>query len=104
MVFFAIFSYLGKFTISDTVFRQIIEYLAEEMPAIHKVIRTRVTSTEAGPTIYMEVAVTYGFNIQETLKTFKEKATREIENLTAMNVISMDVVAKSVYVPGREEV
>ena len=98
------FSYLGKFTISDTVFRQIIEYLAEEMPAIHRVIRTRVTSTEAGPTIYMEVAVTYGYNIQETLKTFKEKAIREIENLTAMNVISMDVVAKNVYVPGREEV
>lgn len=41
---------------------------------------------------------------KETLKTFKEKAIKEIENLTAMNVISMDVVAKSVYVPGREEV
>lgn len=38
------------------------------MPAIHRVIRTRVTSTEAGPTIYMEVAVTYGYNIQGNIK------------------------------------
>ena len=97
------FSYLGKFTISDTVFRQIMEYLANKMPAIHKVIRTRATSTEAGPSIYMEVTVTYGYNMQQCLKEFKEKATREIENLTAMNVVSLDVVAKSVYIPEEDK-
>ena len=97
------FSYLGNFTISDAVFRQIMEYLADKMPAIHKVIRTRATSTQAGPTIYMEVTVTYGYNMQESLKEFKEKARREIENLTAMNVVSLDVVAKSVYIPEKDE-
>ena len=81
------FSYLGRFTISDTVFRQIMEYLADKMPTIHKVIRTRVSSSEAGPTIYMEISVLYGYNVQEILKEFKYKARREIENLTAMNVI-----------------
>lgn len=93
------FSYLGNFTISDTVFRQIMEYLAEKMPEIHKVIRTRATSSEAGPSIYMEVIVTYGYNVQEGLKQFKEKAIKEIEKLTAMNVVSLEVVAKSVYIP-----
>ena len=97
------FSYLGKFTISDTVFRQIMEYLAEKMPAIHKVIRTRATSTEAGPSIYMEVTVTYGFNMQQCLKEFKEKARKEIENLTAMNVVSLEVVAKSIHFPEKDE-
>jgi len=97
------FSYLGKFTISDTVFRQIMEYLADKMPAIHKVIRTRATSTEAGPIIYMEVTVTYGYNMQECLKEFKDKARREIENLTAMNVVSLEVVAKSVYIPEEDK-
>ena len=97
------FSYLGKFTISDTVFRQIMEYLAEKMPAIHKVIRTRATSTEAGPIIYMEVTVTYGYNMQQSLKEFKDKARKEIENLTAMNVVSLEVVAKSVYIPEEED-
>ncbi len=96
------FSYLGRFTISDTVFRQIMEYLADKMPEIYKVIRTRVTSTDAGPTIYMEVSVMYGCNIQETLKEFKTKARKEIEKLTAMNVIALDVVAKGIYVPGQD--
>jgi len=93
------FSYLGKFTISDNVFRQIMEYLAIKMPSIHKVIRTRATNTEAGPRIYMEVTVIYGYNMQESLKEFKEKARKEIENLTAMNVVSLEVVAKSIYFP-----
>ena len=97
------FSYLGNFTISDTVFRQIMEYLADKMPAIHKVIRTRASSTEAGPSIYMEVSVTYGYNMQQCLKEFKEKATKEIENLTAMNVVSLEVVAKSIYFPEKDE-
>ena len=97
------FSYLGKFTISDTVFRQIMEYLAKKMPNIYRVVRTRVTSSEAGPTIYMEVIVMYGCNVQETLKEFKNKARREIENLTAMNVVSLQVIAKSVYIPEKEE-
>ena len=34
------FSYLGNFIISDTVFRQIAEYLAKKTEAINKVIRT----------------------------------------------------------------
>ena len=97
------FSYMGKFTISDAVFRQIMEYLADKMPAIYKVIRTRVNSTEAGPSIYMEVTVTYGYNMQECLKEFKEKARKEIENLTAMNVVSLDVVAKNIYIPEKGE-
>ena len=43
--------------------------------------------------------VVYGYNVIEELKKFKQRAKKEIENLTAMNVVSMEVVAKSVYVP-----
>ena len=36
------FSYLGNFTISDSVFRQIIQYMANKAPAIYKIAKTRV--------------------------------------------------------------
>ena len=92
------FSYLGKFTISDTVFRQITEYLSTKTPEIYKVLKTRVENYGEGPIIYMEVMVVYGYNVVEGLKKFKDKARKEIEKLTSMNVVSIDVVAKSVYV------
>ena len=96
------FSYMGKFTISDSVFRQIAEYIADKMPSIYKVLRTRVQSSDVGTSIYMEVTVTYGYNIQDVLKEFRSRAEKEIEKLTAMNVVELEVVAKNIYVPQNE--
>ena len=93
------FSYMGNCTISDSVFRQIAEYQASKLPEIYKVLKTRVQNYGEGPAIYMEVTVVYGFNITEALKEFKRKTIQEIENLTSMNVLKMDVIAKSVYIP-----
>lgn len=93
------FSYLGNFTISDSVFKEIVEYLASKMPEIHKVLKTRIDNPPEGPIIYMEVSVVYGYNVVEILTDFKRRAKKEIENLTAMNVQSIDVVAKNIYMP-----
>lgn len=93
------FSYLGNFTISDTVFKQIIEYLASKTEFIDKIIKTRIDTTPEGPDIYMEVVVNYGCNIVQGLAEFKEKSKKEIEKLTTMNVQKIDIVAKSIKMP-----
>ena len=95
------FSYLGNFKISDTVFRQIFEYLAIKTDGIHKINRARIDKIEGteGIKIYMEVTMVYGYNVLEELKNFKKKCKREIENQTAMNIETIDIVAKGIYVP-----
>ena len=95
------FSYMGNFTISDTVFRQIIEYLASKTIEIHKVQKIRVDNFGEGVKLYMEVTVVYGFNVVDGINEFKAKAKKEIEKLTAMNVEEFEVVAKNVYIPQR---
>lgn len=97
------FSYLGNFTISDTVFRQIVEYLATKTDFIDKIVKTRVTNTPEGPDIYMEVIVNYGHNIMSGLADFKEKSKKEIEKLTTMNVQKIDIVAKGIKMPENKE-
>lgn len=94
------FSYLGKFVISDTVFRQIIEYLVIKTEGLYKATRVRIDKIgeNEGVSVYIEVVVEYGFNIVETLKDFKKKCKREIENLTAMNVENVDITAKGIHV------
>ena len=96
------FSYMGNFTISDNVFKQLAEYLANKLEEVNRVLKTRVTNSDEGAIIYMEVEVVYGYNVMEALKDFKQQATREIENWTAMNVARMDVVAKSIYYKDKE--
>ena len=93
------FSYMGNYTISDTVFRQIIEYIASKTDSITEIIRVRVNKTEDGPSIYVEAEVKYGFNLMTELKKFKEKCIREIERQTTMNVVEMKVIAKKLTLP-----
>ena len=97
------FSYLGNFTISDVVFRQIVEYLATKTDFIDKVVKIRVNKYAEGPEIYMEVIVNYGYNIMEGLAEFKEKTKKEIEKLTTMNVQKIDIIAKGIKMPENKE-
>lgn len=97
------FSYLGNFTISDTVFRQIAEHLASKTEFINRIVKTRVDKTPEGPYIYMEVIVNYGSNIMQGLAEFKEKSKKEIEKLTTMNVQKIDIVAKGINIPNNKE-
>ena len=93
------FSYMGNFTISDNVFRQIIEYLVSKTKSIYKVQKIRVDNFGEGVKIYMEVTAEYGVNIMEEIKEFKIKAKKEIEKLTAMNVEEFEVVIRNIHVP-----
>ena len=93
------FSYMGKYTISDTVFRQIIEYIASKTDAVTQIIRVRVTKTADGPSIYVEAEVKYGVNLVTKLNEFKEKCIKEIERQTTMNVVQMKIIAKKLTLP-----
>ena len=96
------FSYLGNFKISDTVFRQIAEYLALKTDAVHRVTRTRIENYGEGVSIYMEVILVYGYNVKESMQEFREKCKKEIEKLTAMNVVKIDIMAKGIYMQENE--
>lgn len=97
------FSYLGKFTISDTVFRQIVEYISKKTEGIHRVSRVRVENAVGATNIYVEVYVIFGYNIVNVLREFKQKVKKEIERLTTMNVQEVSVLAKGIHMPEREE-
>ena len=85
----------------SAVFRQIIEYLVTKTEAIYKINRVRINKFEEleGISIYMEVTIVYGYNAVEELHNFRKKCKKEIENLTAMNVETLDIVAKGIYIP-----
>ena len=97
------FSYLGKFTISDTAFRQITEYVAKKTEGIHRVSRVRVENSVGATNIYVEVYVIFGYNILSVLRDFKQRVKKEIERLTTMNVQEVSVVAKGIHIPESEE-
>ena len=96
------FSYLGKFTISDSVFKDIIVTVAKQIPGIYRVMKIRVDKTRndtAGVQLYIEVSIEYGAEMLEVLKILKRETRREIENLTAMYISNVEIVAKELHFP-----
>ena len=93
------FSYMGNFTISDNVFKQIIQCIAQKNGAIYRIARIRVQKNEEGPELYVEAILNYGYNIVNELHNFKIKVKKEVERLTSMNVKNVEILAKGLNVP-----
>ena len=91
------FSYLGNYTISDSVFRQIAEYIAKNTKEIYEISRTRVDNYGDGISIRLEVIINYGAKIIKVLNKFKEQVKSEIEKQTSMNIINITIVAKGIH-------
>ena len=95
------FSYMGNFTISDTAIKQIIEIVLEKTKGIHKLHRAIIRKHEGGYGdgiyIYLELIVDFGYNILELTESVKAKVKKEVEKLTAMNVLKMEILIKSIH-------
>ena len=94
------FSYLGHFEISDVVFKQIIECVATKVDGIYKIPRIIIKKHDGyndGIYIYIETTIEYGYSVNETMITLKNLVKKEIEKLTAMNVLNMEIIVKGVH-------
>ena len=54
-------------------------------------------------TQFFKVKTEQEIKVKDVLREFKERAKKEIDKLTSMNVVSLEVVAKNVYVPEKED-
>ncbi len=93
------FSYLGNYIISDNVIRTIAQKVAKDMAGIYKVQRVKVDSYSNGIMIYIDVIAEYSYNLRDVMKQYKDKLKREIDKLTAMNVLDIKIVAKGLHIP-----
>lgn len=98
------FSYLGNYTISDQVFRTILEYVASGIAGIYKVSKTRIESYPDGITIYVEVVLEYGYQLLSVMKELREKLKKEIDRLTTVNILEVQMLAKGLYLPEEKNI
>lgn len=93
------FSYLGNYTISDNVLRDIIEYASNDLAGIYKIQRIKIDTYPDGVVIFIDVTLEYGYNLMDIMQQLKNKAKKDIDRLTAMNVIDVQITAKGLHIP-----
>ncbi len=97
------FSYLGSYTISDNVLRNIIEYTSRDILGIYKIQKIVIDNFPDGMIAYIDVILEYGFNLRDIMKEMKDKTKKEIDRLTAMNVLDIQITAKGLHIPGEKD-
>jgi uncharacterized alkaline shock family protein YloU len=92
------FSYMGSYTISDYTIYQIVEHVALQIEGISKISRFRAENHPDGIYIEIDLVLVYGCAIRPLLQEVQRKVKDEVERLTAINIKSLNVVAKSLVV------
>ncbi|MFZ5968090.1 MAG: Asp23/Gls24 family envelope stress response protein [Bacillota bacterium] len=89
------FSYLGKYTISDKVISDLINYAASKVIGVSKVSRIDIFNKPTGVVIRLDLVLVYGNPLRQIAKLVQHHILHEVEYMTALNIISVDVTVKS---------
>lgn len=94
------FSALGKFFIADVVVGAIAEQACREVPGVADAARGRAELQPHGVYVAVDLALALGCRLPEVLRAAQLHAKHVVEDMTALNVLGLDVVARRV-VPAR---
>ncbi|SNS84325.1 Uncharacterized conserved protein YloU, alkaline shock protein (Asp23) family [Anaerovirgula multivorans] len=92
------FSYMGKYTISDKVIKDLIFYAANKVIGIYKIDSIDITNTQAGLIIEMDVKIVYGNPIRPLIECLQEQVKLEVERMTSFNILAVHVAVKNLVI------
>lgn len=98
------FSYLGGYKISDDAIKDIIKYNTRYIEEISKVLNIYIENYTEGIIVYLEVELYlekdlyHIYNIADISEKIQETIGREIEYMTSINILSIDVAVKSLKI------
>lgn len=98
------FSSLGNFYISDRVVASLAEYAVKRHDGIRSIGRIGVRIRDEGVVIDMDVTVSLEDDLVGLLKKAQMEASRVVEYMTALNVLSLNIVAQRLVVPEKAEI
>lgn len=88
------FSYLGKFTVSEAVIKNIIGYIVERETDILKVDSIKLDNREEGIEIAIFVTVNKLCRLNQLAENVIKKIKEEFEHITGINIINIRFVYK----------
>lgn len=85
------YSYLGDFTISDKVITDIVSCVAAGSEGAIEAHRVYVINRNEGIRIQAITSCKMGIQVADAARAFQKLVVREVEHMTAFNVIAVDV-------------
>lgn len=85
------YSYLGDYDLSDKVIADIVTHLARQTEGVDSVLRVITESGADGVRIRILLLMEYGTVLFETAKILQQRVARQVEAMTAFNIMAVDI-------------
>ena len=92
------YSYLGKYTISESVINSIVAHELILFSEVYKVNRVLTEKRPEGIILKIDVSMKYGCQIMPVLKEAMKNIKKQLEYMTALNVLNMDIYVKNLHI------
>lgn len=92
------YSYLGKYTISNSAVKSMAAFAGEEIEGVRKVLHVKINNTDAGLRLDMDVSVDMGYPVHKVGESIRKYVKEQIEYMTAFNVIEVNIFIKTIFV------
>ncbi len=88
------FSYLGKYELTRTALVQIITICVSEVERVNKILRIRIENKPDGVVIDIDLSIKLITRIDLMVLELQKKLVEEIEYMTGLNVLSLNIMVK----------
>src|SRR6056297_144167 len=88
------FSYFGKLFISENAILDIIFFTIKDFKEVIRVGKTKIDITEEGILIQMNLILRYGKNIPDIVRRIQENLKKELDYITGINIIKINVLVE----------
>lgn len=85
------FSYLGKYTISDKVIREIVKHIASKIDGVERAYRVYTENFKEGTAISVDIFVLKGYNIPKIGILLQREIVAVVESMTSINILKVNV-------------
>lgn len=85
------FSYLGSYTISDKVIREIVKHIASKVEGIERAYRVYTENFKEGIVISVDIFMLNGYSIPETASFLQKEVSEVVESMTSINILKVNV-------------
>lgn len=89
------FSYLGKYELTKAALVQIISICISKVERINKIMRVRIENKPDGIIIDLDLSIKLVTRIDLMVIELQKKLVEEIEYMTGLNVLSVNVIVKN---------
>lgn len=90
------FSYLGSFSISDKVLKEVIYLEGSNADGITKINKIEIVKYVDGIRILLDINIRFGVKIQDSVKKLQRLVAKSIDYMTGINIFTIDVNVKGI--------